>query len=174
MSAAQTPKLIILRGNSGSGKSTVAKTLRDGCAHKVALVEQDNIRRNVLREKEADDAANIELIARVVEFALGCGYDVILEGILKFRRYGGMLERLRAACPETHVYYFDIPFEETLRRHATKPCVQDFGEREMREWYAPRDLTGFPGETLISEESSLERTVSMIIEQTGLGRAIRK
>ncbi len=163
-----TPKLIILRGNSGSGKSTVAKRLREVSDRKIALVEQDNVRRVILKEKETDDGANISLIAQIVEFAIGRGYDVILEGILKFHRYGNMLERLRGLCPETHVYYFDISFEETLRRHATKPNAHEFGEKEMREWYAHRDLTGFAGEKLISEDSSLEQTIEAIREATGL------
>jgi predicted kinase len=49
-------KLIVLRGNSGPGKSTVAKR----------PVEQDNIRRGILKEKETDDRANIALISLIV------------------------------------------------------------------------------------------------------------
>lgn len=162
------PKLIVLRGNSGSGKSAVAKKLRDVSGKKIALVEQDHVRRIILKEKEAPDGANIALIAQIVEFALARGYDVILEGILKYSRYGTMLERLCAACPESYVYYFDIPFEETLRRHATKDRAHEFGEKEMREWYTHRDLTGFGGERIIPEEYSLEQTVRTIKEEAGL------
>lgn len=162
------PKLIILRGNSGSGKSTVALRLREACRERVALVEQDYVRRIVMREKEAADADNIELIGRMVEFALERGYHVILEGILRFSRYGRLLERLRASGAETHVYYFDIPFEETLRRHATKSCAHEFGEKEMRDWYAPNDMTSFPEEKIIPATSTSEDTVRLILEETGL------
>jgi adenylate kinase family enzyme len=168
MTMISTPKLIILRGNSGSGKSTVAKRLREVSDRKIALVEQDNIRRVILKEKETDDGANIALIAQIVEFALARGYDVILEGILNFRRYGDMLERLRGACPETHVYYFDISFEETLKRHVTKSCAHEFGEKEMREWYKHRDFTNFEGEKIIPEHYSLEQTVGVIAAEAGL------
>src|SRR5882724_7078759 len=107
-----SPKLIILRGNSGSGKSAVAKKMREVSTRKIALVEQDVIRRGILKEKEAADGHNIALIAQIVEFALNRGYDVILEGILSFQRYGDMLQKLRDLSFETHVYYFDISFEE--------------------------------------------------------------
>lgn len=50
-------KLIVLRGNSGSGKSTTAKMLRDaaiakGTKTKIAIIEQDYLRRYILKEKE--------------------------------------------------------------------------------------------------------------------------
>ena len=63
-------KLIILRGNSGSGKSTIAKHLREVSGHKIAIVEQDYLRRFVLKEKEKEGANNIDLIYRTVIFAL--------------------------------------------------------------------------------------------------------
>lgn len=162
------PKLIILRGNSGSGKTTVARKLREASNRKIALVEQDAIRRGILKEKEVPDGDYIALMTQIVEFALQRDYDVILEGILKFERHGSMLERLCGLFSETYVYYFDISFEETLRRHATKDRAHEFGEKEMREWYLHQDLTGLKGERIIPEEYSLEQTVKEIKEETDL------
>lgn len=161
-------KLIVLRGNSGSGKSTVAKRLREVSGRKIALVEQDNIRRGILKEKETDDGANIALISQIVEFALARDYDVILEGILKFRRYGDMIKDLVAQCPENYIYYFDIPFEETLKRHATKPIAQEVSEDLLKSWYMPQDFTAFESELIIPEDYSLDQTVSRIVAETGL------
>lgn len=128
----------------------------------MAYVEQDYIRRTILKEKEVDNGSNIELIEQIVEFALARDYDVILEGILYFPRYGNMLKRLADTCPAHYFYYFDISFEETLRRHATKPNAHEFGEKEMKEWYHHHDLTHFEGEKVIPEENTLEQTVNMI------------
>jgi predicted kinase len=166
-------KLIVLRGNSGSGKSTVAKQLREESirkdnTRKIALVEQDYFRRVVFKEKEVKAGDNIELIRQVTELALGRGYDVILEGILATRRYIEMLSELEAKCPENYFYYFDIPFEETLRRHATKSNADEFGENEMREWWRDKDLIGLEGEQVINDDSSIENTVQKILKDTGL------
>lgn len=158
-------KLIVLRGNSGSGKSTTAKSLRAASARKIAIVEQDYLRRFVLREKDRADGDNIALIEQVTQFALARGYHVILEGILSFARYGQMLTRLRAQCPSSYFYYFDISFEETLRRHTTKPNAHEFGETEMRAWYEPNDRTGFPDERIIPESSPLPETVARILAE---------
>lgn len=168
MSSTYSSKLIIMRGNSASGKSTVAKKLRELSARKIALVEQDTIRRTILKEKEADDGHNIALIEQIVEFALARNYDVILEGILFYPRYGRMLDELIAKCPEHYVYYFDIPIEETVRRHATKPIATEVTEEMLRSWYHPRDFTDYEGEVIISETSSFDESVDLIVRHAGL------
>ena len=162
----QSPsKLIILRGNSGSGKSTVAKKLREVSNRKLAIVEQDYLRRFVLKEKENEGTNNLGLIRQTVEYAIGLGYDVVLEGILYFPRYGEMLQRLVASAPESYVFYFDVSLDETLKRHLTKPNSGEFGEKELREWYKLRDLTGLEGEEIIPESYSLEQSVQFICQR---------
>jgi hypothetical protein len=106
----------------------------------------------------------IDLIEQIVEFALSRNYDVILEGILYFPRYGEMLKRLVSKCPHNYFFYFDVSFEETLNRHATKQNAHEFGETEMREWYKPNQLTHFKGEQVIPELSTIEETVNHILE----------
>lgn len=163
-------KLIIIRGNSGSGKSSLALELRTHMVQnglKTALVEQDYLRRIVLKEKEVTNGDNIDLIEQTVTFALNKNYSVILEGILAFSRYGSMLERLWRQVNSSLVYYIDVPFEETVRRHATKPNAHEFDENDMRKWWQENDLTYFPGEKIIPAESSIEQSVQRILKDLG-------
>src|SRR5215510_2150387 len=44
--------LIVVRGNSGSGKSTIARAVRDRYGRGCALIEQDYLRRTILREHD--------------------------------------------------------------------------------------------------------------------------
>lgn len=160
--------LILLRGNSGSGKSTTAKLLRDKMlefqpSRKVAIIEQDYWRRYVLKEKETKGSDNIGLIEQTVHYVLERGYDVILEGIFYSKRYGNMLRQLLAVSAENHVYYFDIPLDETLRRHTTKPNAHEFGEAEMRSWYHSHDVLGTEGERTLTETLSQEQIVDEIL-----------
>lgn len=89
-------RLVVLRGNSASGKSSVAAGLRDRFGRGLALVGQDNLRRIVLRERDRPGVANIGLIDTVTRYALDAGYHVVLEGILYADHYGTMLAQLRA------------------------------------------------------------------------------
>ncbi|MDB5169887.1 MAG: hypothetical protein JWN82_283 [Candidatus Saccharibacteria bacterium] len=134
----------------------------------MAIVEQDYLRRIVLKEKETEGTNNIGLIKQTVEYSLAHGYDVILEGILYFPRYGTMLQQLITQCPEHYIYYFDVSFEETLHRHATKPVADAYGEKEMRAWYHSMQITGLEGEQIIPESYSLDETVKKILTDTAL------
>lgn len=165
--------LIILRGNSGSGKSTTAKLLREtaierGGESKIAVVEQDYLRRIVLKEKETEGSNNIDLIEQTVKFALNRNYCVVLEGILYSKRYGAMIKRLLNKSSENFIYYFDVSFDETLKRHKTKPDSHEFGEKEMREWYRERDLLNLKGEQIIPEGMTQNQIVEKILADTKL------
>ena len=54
-------KLIILRGNSGSGKSTIAKELQKQFGNNTMLISQDMIRREVLKVKDGENTLAIPL-----------------------------------------------------------------------------------------------------------------
>ncbi|MFI9175813.1 kinase [Streptomyces lincolnensis] len=169
MVGSENARLIVLRGNSASGKSSVAAGLRDRFGRGLALVAQDNLRRVVLRERDRPGAANIGLIDLTARYALDAGFHVVVEGLLYADHYGEMLTRLRADHRgPTHGYYLHVPFGETLARHATKPQANEYGEAELRAWYRELDLLPDGRETVIDEASTLTETIERIMVDTGL------
>jgi predicted kinase len=78
--------LIVLRGNSGSGESSVSHALRDAYGRGLAWVSQDLIRRIILKEKDAPGGLNIGLIDQVARYCLDHGQQVVLDGILYANR----------------------------------------------------------------------------------------
>jgi hypothetical protein len=102
----------------------------------VAWVEQDYFRRIVLREHDVAGGANAGLIDQTVRYSLDHGYDVILDGILYSKHYGGMLAELsRDHRGVTAHYYFDISLEVTLSRHRTKDLASEVTVEQVRGWY---------------------------------------
>ncbi|MCI2417396.1 AAA family ATPase [Saccharopolyspora sp. K220] len=170
-------RLVVLRGPSGSGKSSTARRLRAHLGRGVALVEQDYLRRVVLKERDVPGGANIELISATARFALDRGWHVIVDGIMYAERYREMLDQLRRDhLGSSAFYYFDVAWEETLRRHETRPQAAEFGVEEMRGWYRDADLLGFVAERTIPQVSTLDETVTRILReafggQGGGGRA---
>jgi hypothetical protein len=138
-------RLIILRGNSASGKSSTAAEIRRRHGRRdLAIVGQDNLRRDVLREHDVPGGTNIGLIDLVTRHVLSHGFNAILEGIFSTDHYTEMLTALIDDHQGlTCCYYLDVPFGETLSRHATKPQAGEYGAAEMRAWY--RELDVLPG-----------------------------
>ncbi|KOV14151.1 kinase [Streptomyces sp. XY413] len=165
-------RLVVVRGNSASGKSSVAAGIRDRFGRGVALVGQDNLRRIVLRERDVPGGANIGLIDTVARHALDAGYHVVVEGILYADRYGDMLLGLLGDHRGvSRCYYLDVPIEETLARHASKTdpgLLARVTHRELRAWYRERDLLPGGVETVVGAHSALAETVGHIMRDTGL------
>ena len=163
-------RLIILRGNSASGKSSTAAEIRRRHARRdLSIVGQDNLRREVLREHDVPGGANIALIDLVARYALSHGFNAIVEGIFCTGHYGEMLTALiNDHQGLTWCYYFDVPFGETLRRHATKPQAGKYGAAEMRAWYRELDLLPGGIEQVIPAEMPQDEVVRRIMADSGL------
>lgn len=96
------------------------------------------------------------------------GFDVILEGILSTRGYRDVFTTLFREHPHNnYLFYFDVSFEETVRRHSGRAKAALFGEADMRRWYRPRDILGYDFERLIDENSTLDETVRLIRDAAG-------
>jgi hypothetical protein len=173
---ARSPRLIVIRGNSASGKSAVAAMIREKHQrHDLAIVSQDLLRRVVLREWDVPGGANISLIDMTARHAITSGFHVIVEGILRTDHYGDMLtELIGDHADRSFSYYIDVPFEETLRRHASKPQASEYGEAEMRAWYRPRDLLPEGIEQIIPADSTLEQTTARIMTDARLAQFPRR
>jgi predicted kinase len=169
-----SPTLVVIRGNSGSGKTTTAREVRHRYGRGCALLEQDHLRRIVLREHDNRALGPVapQFIAATARTALDLGYHVVLEGILHRERYGHALGRLIARHPgPSHVYYLDVTFEETVRRHERRAATVSFTADDMRGWYARQDLLGLPGERVLPESITLDDAVDTILHTSGLAAA---
>lgn len=168
---AAAPALVIIRGNSGSGKTSTAREVRHRYGRGCALVEQDYLRRVVLREHGSNRTPTVAptFITTVVRAALDSGYHVVLEGILHTGSYGGPLQQLIAEhAGPSFVYWLEVSFDETVRRHQQRGEPTRVTTEDMRGWYTPLDLLGMPGEQIITEPTSRADTVDTILHSSGL------
>ncbi|MER5440820.1 M15 family metallopeptidase [Streptomyces sp. NPDC002790] len=163
-------RLVVIRGNSASGKSSVAQGLRDRYGRGVAIVGQDVIRRNVLREHDTTAGANIALLGTIARHALDAGFHVVLEGILYADRYSRMITSLvRDHRGISNCYYLDVPLRMTLARHASKAdaaYLEQVTDDHLTSWYRELDLLPGDLETVIPADSTLQDTVARIVRET--------
>ena len=156
-------KLILIRGNSGSGKTSVAAALQKKLGRNTLLISQDVIRREMLWVSDGQNTQCLPLLQTLLEYgARNCSY-VILEGILNATWYRPLFETAQALFgPDIFAYYYDLPFEETLTRHSTRDKSAEFGEEAMRRWWSEKDYISFLPEKVLTRELSLEAAVALI------------
>ena len=158
-------QLIILRGNSGSGKTTTSKALQRKFGRGTMLISQDVVRREMLFVKDGPNPEASKLLLELALYGKSNCNIVILEGILNSKWYKNLFEDLLNAFKDHFfAYYFHIPFEETLNRHQQKPNAYEFGEKEMREWWNEKDLLNIIPELLLYKELSLNEIVDIIYQ----------
>lgn len=155
-------KLIILRGNSGSGKTTVAKELQKKFGYNTMPISQDEIRRNILWVKDGIDTKALPLMIELLKYGYEHSDIVILEGIMHEEWYNPLFKVANELYgSNVYSYYFDIPFEETIRRHQTRSKSQEFGEEHMRGWWREKDFSAVLKEQLITCEMDANSIVAM-------------
>ena len=162
-------KAILIRGNSGSGKSTVAKRLQRKFGRGTLMIPQDVVRRELLWSRDGAGNPAIALMSRMACWgAQNCEF-VIVEGILDAEVYEPLFRTLVEEFDQVFAYYYDIPFEETLKRHETKPNHADFGEEDMRRWWKEKDFIGWMPEKVFEADISVDEAVERIFADVVVG-----
>lgn len=166
------PKLIILRGNSGSGKTTAAGMLQEKFGPNTMRISHDMVRMEILHvwSKEGIERS-LPLMIELMRYGHKNSEFTVMEGILPYSAYKSLFDAAVEEYGRENIfaYYYDISFEETLRRHQTKPNRDDFGEEDMRRWWQEKDYLSNIKDKLIGEDVSLEEAVEKIYRDVFAG-----
>jgi len=147
-------KLIIFRGNSGSGKTTIAKELQKLFGKNTMLISQDVIRREMLNVDDGENTKALPLLKELLKYGNEHNEIVILEGILRANWYRTLFElAIELYNQNIYAYYFNLSFEGTLKRHQTRACRDEFGEK---------DFSPILNEITITDEKDIQSIVSQI------------
>lgn len=163
-------KLITIRGNSASGKTTTAKAIQHHYPRGTVMrISQDEIRLGILNVKDRVDNPTSELIKQIAEFGKDRFELIVIEGILGSHIYKEMFISLYESFQrDVHAYYYDISFEETLTRHSQRDLSKVFGAERMKSWWLEKDVLGFKNETLLTSKQSQDDVIDTIIKDISL------
>ena len=166
-------KIIILRGNAGSGKSTIASTLKSTIDKEIMYLEQDTFRHSILKVRNDENfgiTRNVKAqgaILSLIHWGIdNCDY-IIMDGIYSTPKYIPMFDEINKLNTEIYAYYFDIPFEETAKRHSTRDKAKLFDAETMREWYREHNYMPNLKETIITKDQSKNDIINMILNDIG-------
>lgn len=156
-------KLVIIRGNSGSGKTSAAKLVQHEFGQNIMLISQDVVRRDILHVKDGKDTLALPLLKELLLYGKNHCAVTVLEGILHAEWYQPLFQFAKEIFKDNiYAYYYDLSFAETLVRHETRFKKAEFGEKEMRRWWREKDFIKIIPERIITADMSLDDTVQKI------------
>lgn len=168
MTGSSDTRLILLRGNSASGKSSLARAIRAARPRGIAILGQDELRREILHAQEKAGNPTVAYLDLSARYALDIGLHVIVEGILYTRIYGAMLTQLLADHRgATHCYRYELSFDETARRHTSKPQAAEYGPDTMLDWWLDTDPLPGVTECPLGPEVSLIDATNRVLSDGG-------
>ncbi|MBO7702861.1 MAG: kinase [Solobacterium sp.] len=155
--------LITIRGNSCSGKTSLAKELQKRFGRGTMRLSQDVIRREVLHVKDEPNPKSVPLLKLMLEYGHENAEIVILEGIMKADWYHELFSYAKELYGD-HIlsWYYDLSFEETQSRRDTKPNRDELTDAKMHLWWTEHDYAPEWNEALLTEEDQISDTADRI------------
>lgn len=157
-------KIIIIRGNSASGKTSLAKAIQSQFPEKCIILSQDIIRRDLLGAHDSFDTPTITLLIHLIDFSYPKFNFIIIEGILRKDWYqpiwDHLLDNYQNDC---QAYYYDLSFEETVKRHASRTKSNDFGQDALKKWWNDKDFLDLFNEQILSSELSIDEAKFQVL-----------
>ena len=163
--------LIIIRGPSCSGKTTLAKKLFSSSNNKTAIIQQDHYR-EIFNPPGGGSKHNGEVIPLMIEHntkvALENGYNVILEGVFNVEMYQPVLNSIIGEhLGESYLFYLNVSLKETIERGKTKSVSGPFNAAKLKEWYPDARRPYHKLESLIPEKFSIDDSFNFIVDAVG-------
>ncbi|MGX7775818.1 kinase [Streptococcus pluranimalium] len=159
------PTIIIIRGNAASGKTSLAYALQEELGENTLLLSQDLLRRTMLHAHDGFETPTIPLLLNLLEYGYDNCHTVILEGILRSDWYQPVWQKILElySLEDIYAYYYDLPFDETIKRHSGREKAKEFGQDALKRWWVNKDyLTEIP-ETRLTKDLSLEDAKALIL-----------
>ena len=142
----------------------MAKKLQEKLGAEMMLISQDVVRREMLHTKDGPYSQTIPFIIHLLEYGYQHENYVILAGILNATWYRPVFQFTKELFGDAiFAYYYDLSFEETLKRHQTRSQSQEFGAQKMARWWKDSDISDVLNEKILCADISLQQAVDFIL-----------
>ena len=131
------------------------------------LISHDMVRIQMLNTSSRMGVEkSLPLMMELMKYGREHSDVTIIEGILPVKDYKDLFDAAVLEFGDNIcACYYDLPFEETVLRHNTKPNRGDFGEEDMRRWWQEKDLLPMIKEITLTKDMSPDDVVEMILSR---------
>ena len=128
-----------------------------------SFIYRNWVRRQILMVDDGNDTLALSLMKEMLSYGSRNSEVVILEGIMYADWYRTLFVQAKELYRDNiYAYYFDIPFEETVRRHQMRDKCNEFGAEAMRKWWREKDYSDVLDERIIGQEYDKDSIVNKI------------
>jgi deoxyadenosine/deoxycytidine kinase len=169
--------VLLIHGNAGVGKSTVAHMMNEKISQESIVVEVDKLRYNVVDQRVDTDKLDLvdQQVFAAAEAFLNTNYEtVIIEGVYPSQNHlHKVVDRLHKIDPEVFVFRLDCSLRENLKRDNNRDDELTVGDKvkEVFEEFDRLDHEKEIGEVVdttgISPGETLRRIEEMILMEKG-------
>jgi len=169
--------IVLIHGNAGVGKSTVAQTLNEKIPDESIVLEVDKLRYNVVDQRIDTDQLDLvdQQVFTATEAFLNSAYEVvIIDGVYQSQNHlYKVVDRLHKIDNEVYVYRLDCSLKENIQRDENRDDELTVGEKveEVYHEFEQLDHEKEIGEVLnttnISPDKTAERIHNLIEHDIG-------
>lgn len=119
----------------------------------------------MLHAHDGFDTPTIPLLLNLLDYGYDNCQTVIVEGILRSDWYQPIWQKVLELyrLEDIYAYYYDLPFDETVKRHSGREKAKAFGQDALKRWWVDKDYLKIIPETAFSKEISLEEAKRQIL-----------
>ncbi len=153
-------KLIILRGNSGSGLSDVAELLQVKFGRNTMVISKEDVRYKMLWVSDGENSEAIPLLKQLLKYGSENSETTILEGDMFTGYYSSVFDYAEQVFDKVFAFYFELSFNEALRR---LKCESDeVDEDTLKKNWKDRDYLNRFSEYIVYGNLSLTKAADSI------------
>lgn len=160
--------VVILRGPSGVGKSTISQIIQEKCGPNWTVIDVDKLKHYMpLKEGKTNRAERTEIAHDVAQYFTKAmydkGYNVILEEMYRKDHNDRIVRFLRENDMRYIKVFLSAPLEDVLQRSSSRQ-EKNVPESEIRRLY--EETQPYPDDLLIdTSKHSSEEAANLIVQQ---------